>query len=164
VFAARSAAERIELRLERTRETAEAIAERIERRGRQLDGLRAQAVEDTPDEAGRERIEALQASSTSRGAAPADALARWRRSRAARRPRREAGGRESGTGVRRRPHRAGPPRLGAARREAARGRAELASASQFLRTHRRSPAARSLADQLEVRPATGALAAGSAAG
>jgi chromosome segregation protein len=34
VFAARSAAERVELRLERTRETADAIAERIERRGR----------------------------------------------------------------------------------------------------------------------------------
>src|SRR5512133_940158 len=61
VFAARSSAERIELRLERTRETAEAIGERIERRERQLLGLRAQAQEATPDEAGRERIEALQA-------------------------------------------------------------------------------------------------------
>ena len=76
VFAARSAAERVELRLERTRETAEAIAERIERRGRQLDGLRAQAAEDTPDEAGRERIEALQAQLDELDAQRAEALER----------------------------------------------------------------------------------------
>src|SRR4051794_33306675 len=58
-FGARSSAERIELRLERTRETAETIGERIERREPQLEALRLQATEDRPDEAGRERIEAL---------------------------------------------------------------------------------------------------------
>ena len=78
VFAARSAAERIELRLERTRETAESIAERIERRGRQLEGLRAQAEEDTPDEAGRERIDALQVQLDARRAARRGARARAR--------------------------------------------------------------------------------------
>ncbi|MEA2395349.1 MAG: chromosome segregation protein, partial [Solirubrobacteraceae bacterium] len=61
VFSARSAAERVELRLERVRETAETIAERIERREQQLVTLRAQIAEDRPDDAGRERLEALQA-------------------------------------------------------------------------------------------------------
>src|SRR5258705_94797 len=58
-FAARSGAERIELRLERSRETSDALAERIERRERQLAGLRAQAQEDTVggSDSGRERIE-----------------------------------------------------------------------------------------------------------
>src|SRR3954453_1229178 len=60
-FAARSAAERVELRLERTGETAASVAERAERRSAQLAALRAQAAEDRPDEAGRERIEALEA-------------------------------------------------------------------------------------------------------
>src|SRR5215216_5289287 len=57
-FTARSAAERVELRLERTRDVAASVAERIERREAHLRGLRAQAEEDLPDEAGRERIEA----------------------------------------------------------------------------------------------------------
>src|SRR5690349_8344522 len=58
---ARSSGERIELRLERTRETAQSLAERAERRARELEVLRAQAVEDLPDEAGLARIEALEA-------------------------------------------------------------------------------------------------------
>src|SRR4051794_817740 len=58
---ARSSGERIELRLERTRETAQSLAERAERRGRELEVLRAQAAEDQPDEAGLARIEALEA-------------------------------------------------------------------------------------------------------
>src|SRR3954451_22587399 len=60
-FAARSAGERIELRLERTRETAESLGERVTRRAAELAALRLQAEEDQPDEAGRERIEALEA-------------------------------------------------------------------------------------------------------
>jgi chromosome segregation protein len=75
-FAARSGAERVELRLERTRETVESIAERIERREPQIEGLRAQAAEDKPDEAGRERIEALQAELEQLDAQRADALER----------------------------------------------------------------------------------------
>src|SRR5439155_5002555 len=61
---ARSSGERIELRLERTRETAQSLAERAERRGRELEVLRAQVAEDQPDEAGLERIEALEAELT----------------------------------------------------------------------------------------------------
>src|SRR5919204_194108 len=75
-FAARSGAERVGLRLERARETAESIAERIERRGPQIDVLRAQAAEDKPDEAGRERIEALQAELRRLDAQRAEALER----------------------------------------------------------------------------------------
>src|SRR5204863_8484614 len=58
---------------------ADAIAERIERRGRQLDGLRAQAAEDRVagfEFAGRERIEALQAQLDELEAQRAEALER----------------------------------------------------------------------------------------
>ncbi|MEA2270610.1 MAG: chromosome segregation protein, partial [Solirubrobacteraceae bacterium] len=58
---ARSAAERVELRLERAGETRENVAERLERRTRQLEALRLHAAEDQPDEHGRERIAALEA-------------------------------------------------------------------------------------------------------
>ena len=168
LFAARSAAERVELRLERTRETAEAIAERIERRGRQLEGLRAQAVEDTPDEAGRERIEALQAQLEELDAQRAEALERElaalaaqrdaaaarvaelaRRRRAA--PRRAGRGRRGlrggadGAPRRRELRRGGPPR-----RRPRRGRARVGHTSSCARTRRRPGNARSLADELEV--------------
>ncbi len=52
-FAARSSAERIELRLERSRETVSSLAERAEHRDAHLRPLRHQAVEDHPDEVGR---------------------------------------------------------------------------------------------------------------
>ena len=169
LYSARSAAERVELRLERTRETAEAIAERIERRGRQLEGLRAQAVEDTPDEAGRERIEALQAAAR-RARCPARRRARARArdarraARRRRRPRRRAGRRRGGAprgagrgrrGLRRRPHRApGGRELGrgrAPRRRARRAPSSRRPTSSCARTRRaRRPNARSLADELEV--------------
>src|SRR4051812_23768949 len=61
VFTARSAGERVELRLERTNETAAMLAERVEERRRQLEILKAQAEEDKPDNVGRQRIEALEA-------------------------------------------------------------------------------------------------------
>ncbi len=167
VYAAKSAAERVELRLERTRETVEAIGERIERRERQLVGLRAQAQEDTPDEAGRERIEALQAQLEELDAQRADALERElaalsaQRDAAASRVAELEGGVESaraalteadeGSETARRARRAAEGSAEAARREAARVGAELASANQFLRSHAAAPThARSLADELEV--------------
>jgi chromosome segregation protein len=170
VFAARSAAERVELRLERTRETAEAIAERIERRGRQLDGLRAQAAEDSVggfEFAGRERIEALQAQLDELEAQRAEALERELAALAAQRDTAAARAAELADAVQQRraalieadeacevartARRAAETSAEGARREAARVGAELASANQFLRTHAAAPGnARSLADQLEV--------------
>jgi chromosome segregation protein len=168
VFAARSAAERVELRLERTRETAESIAERIERRGRQLGALRAQAAEeDTPDEAGRERIEALQAQLEELDARHAEALERELAALAEQRDAAAARAAELGAAVEERraalaeadeacdvartARRAAESSAEAARREAARVGAELASANQFLRSHASAPGnARSLADELEV--------------
>ena len=55
------AADRIELRLERTRETAEQVAERAQSRERQLEALKLQAADDQPDENGLERIESIEA-------------------------------------------------------------------------------------------------------
>jgi chromosome segregation protein len=167
VFSARSAAERVELRLERTRETAEAIGERIERRDRQLLGLRAQAAEDTPDEAGRERIESLQAQleqlDEQRAAALERELAELTQQRdaaAARAAELDAAVDErraalteadEACDVARTARRAAETSAEAARREAARVGAELASANQFLRTHASAPGGtRSLADELEV--------------
>ena len=129
VFAARSAAERVELRLERTRETAESIAERIERRGRQLEGLRAQAEEDTP---GRGRPRAH------RGAPGAARRAR----RAARRGARARAGRAGGPARRR----------GGARRRAGRG-GRSSAARRWPRPTRRatSPARRAVRPRARPR-------------
>jgi chromosome segregation protein len=170
VFAARSASERVELRLERTRETADAIEERIERRERQLAGLQAQAEEDRPDEAGRERIEALEAELERLDAERAAALERelaalsQQREVAAARTaelvavveeRRAAlAEADEACDVARAARRAAEASAEAARREAARVGAELASANQFLRTHASgrvgSEITRSLADELEI--------------
>jgi chromosome segregation protein len=167
VFAARSAAERIELRLERTSETAESIGERIERRERQLEALRLQAAEDTPDEAGRERIEALQAELDQLDAQRAEALERELAALA--QARESAGARvaelaavveerrgalaeaDAAAEVARTARRAAETSAEAARREAAKVGAGLASANQFLRSHASAPGgARSLADALQV--------------
>ncbi|HKE80467.1 MAG TPA: AAA family ATPase [Solirubrobacteraceae bacterium] len=167
VFAARSASERVELRLERTRETADAIEERIERRARQLAGLQAQAEEDKPDEAGRERIEALEAELERLDAERAAALERelaalsqQREAAAARTTelaavvdeRRAAlSEADEACDVARGARRAAETSAEAARRDAARVGAELASANQFLRTHASAPGGtRSLADELEI--------------
>jgi chromosome segregation protein len=168
-FAARSAAERVELRLERTRETAEAIGERIERRGRQLEGLRTQAAHDTPEfgPPARERIEALQAQLDELDAQRAEALERELAGLAAQRDAAAARAAELAEAVEQRraalteadeacdvartARRAAETSAEGARRDAARVGAELASANQFLRTHASAPGnARSLADQLEV--------------
>ena len=58
---ARSAAGKIEMRIERTRENALALADRLEQREGQLDRLRPQVAADSPDQSGSERIAALEA-------------------------------------------------------------------------------------------------------
>ncbi|HYF28455.1 MAG TPA: AAA family ATPase [Baekduia sp.] len=165
---ARSSADRVELRLERTRETAEAIAGRIARRAEQLEALRAVEAEDTPDEHGRERIEALEAALVQLDEDRAAALEREltaledQRTAAAARSQeavRLAAERrvalqeaEAACDVARKARRAAEGSAEAARREAARVGAELARANQFLRSHARSATggASSLADELEV--------------
>jgi chromosome segregation protein len=168
VFAARSAAERVELRLERSRETAATVAERGEHRAHQLELLRAQAVEDQPDEGGRERIEALEARLEQLDAERATALERelaaleeTRAASAARaaelaaavEERRAAlGAADEACDVARAARRAAEASAEQARREAARVGAELASANQFLRSHATGGPSRALADELEVQP------------
>jgi chromosome segregation protein len=167
VFTARSAAERIELRLERTRETAESLGERAQRREAQLIALRAQAAEDQPDEAGRERIAALEASLAELDAERADALERELASLASARDKAAArvgelaavvderraalAEADEACDVARRARRAAETTAEAARRDAAKVGGELASLNQFLRSQAGAPGgARSLADELEV--------------
>jgi chromosome segregation protein len=167
VFAARSSAERVELRLDRTRETAATLAERVERRAAQLRTLHAQAEEDRPDEVGRERVQALEAELERLDAERADeleleALAASRDEAAARvtelaavveERRAELAAADQASEVARRARRAAETSAEAARREAAKIGGELASVNQFLRSHAGAPGgARSLADELEVQP------------
>jgi chromosome segregation protein len=170
VFRARSAAERVELRQERTREGAQNLADRIERRDAQLAALRAQAAEDQPDESGRERLEALEAelqrldleraaelecelaaleeqrATAAARVAELDAEAESRRTALAEAER----GCDEARGRRREAEQAAEK----ARRDAARVGAELARANQFLRSHSGSrvggPATRALADDVHV--------------
>ena len=58
---ARSAAGKIEMRIERTRENALALADRLEQREGLLERLRPQVAADSPDQSGSERIAALEA-------------------------------------------------------------------------------------------------------
>jgi chromosome segregation protein len=58
---ARSAAGKIEMRIERARENALALADRLEQRDFQLERLRPQVAADSPDLSGSERIAALEA-------------------------------------------------------------------------------------------------------
>ena len=157
------------MRLERTTETAELLAERVEDRGRQLEILRAAATEDQPDEAGLARIEALEAQLSeleaehehqlsleleglqrARGEAETAAANATAEVEARREALREA---DEAAEIARRALRAAETTVESARREASRVGAELAAANQFLRT--RSGAlhgAASLADDLEVAP------------
>ncbi|HXS43110.1 MAG TPA: AAA family ATPase, partial [Solirubrobacteraceae bacterium] len=168
-FAARAAAERVELRLERTRETAASLAERAERRGDQLEALRARAAEDAPDDAGRDRIEALEAELAELDARRAQALERElaalerERATAAARAaelasavaarRAELADADEACEVARRARRAAEGSAEAARREAARVGGELAAANQGLRSHAGAPGGGvALADGLEVEP------------
>ena len=165
---ARSSGERIELRLERTRETAQSLAERGERRGRELELLRAQAAEDQPDEAGLQRIESLEAELAR---LEADHQAELERELEALEEQRVSAQAEVGrlagivaerrtalqaadeaAEVARRARRAAETSAESARRDAAKVGAQLAAANQFLRSHTSLDGARSLADELSVEP------------
>jgi chromosome segregation protein len=169
VFGARSSAERVGLRLERTQETAAMLAERVELRTRQLEVLRAQAAGDVPDEAGLQRIESLEAELATLAAESEQQLTREleglerTRTEAAERvasaaeecERRRAALAEADEAAEtaRRAVRAAETSAEGARREASRVGAELAAANQFLRTHAGTIAgASSLADELVVEP------------
>jgi chromosome segregation protein len=166
-YAARSAAERVELRLERTRETIVTLGERAEQRAHQLAVLRAQAAEDKPDETGLERVEALEAEIARLDAERAAELERELAALQETRERAAARLADLGAEVERRraalaeadeaaelartARRAAETSAEAARREAAQLGAQLASANQFLRSHTVTEAgARSLAHELEV--------------
>jgi chromosome segregation protein len=165
---ARSSGERIELRLERTRETAQSLAERAEQRGRELEVLRAQAAEDQPDEAGLQRIEALEAELARLESEHQAELERElatleeQRAAAAREAERLEGivaerrtalsAADEAAEVARRARRAAEASAEAARRDAAKVGAQLAAANQFLRSHTALDGARSLADELTVEP------------
>ena len=167
VFSARAAGQRLELRLENATATATSLGEGIAQRRRQLEALRAQEAADAPDEAGRERIEALQAEletlDAEREAALGRELAALEEQRAAAAARVEQlaedlrersaalaeaeKAADAARGIRREAERA----VEAARREAARVGAELAAVNQFLRTHASAPdGTRALSAALEV--------------
>jgi len=166
-YAARAARDRVESRLERAGEAAESLTERVERRRVQIAALEREAEADAPDEAGRERIEQLEAElerlardqeaelerelaslEEARGEAErrAASLAEDLAARRAALAEADAGA-EAARTARREAERA----VEATRREAARVGAELAAANQFLRTHAGAPGgARALAAELEV--------------
>jgi chromosome segregation protein len=165
--AARSSVDRLEVRLDRTKDTAESVAERAENRARQLEVLRTQAAEDQPDDAGLQRIESLEAElgrlDSEREAALArevQALEDRRVAAAARVAELDAEAEQARTRLQeadaafdlaRTARRAAETSAEKARRDAARIGAELASANQFLRSHTSAPGgARALADELEV--------------
>ncbi len=166
---ARTAADRIELRLERTRETAQTIGERLEHRVARLAVLEEQAQADAPDDAGRERISALEAEIERLDAERVQELERELASLTAQREGAAARGREladelaaatqgvaqadEACEVARAALRAAERSAEAARRESARVGAELAAANQYLRSHGGAPRGeRALADELEVEP------------
>ena len=168
VNAARSSTDRLEVRLERTKDTAESVAERAENRARQLEVLRTQAAEDQPDDAGLERIESLEAELARLDSDREAALAREvqaledRRVAAAARvaeldaqaesARAKLQDADAALDLARTARRAAEATAEKARRDAARIGAELASANQFLRSHTSAPGgARALADELEVQ-------------
>jgi len=176
VFAARTAGDRIELRLDRARAVAGDLADRIERRERELGGLhdgeRHAEQEGELEAAGRERIAALEAELERLAA---DHEAELERELAAleatslqaaklveqgqevvRAHEATLAAAEAAAETARSARRESDRGLEAARREAARVGAELASCNQYLRTRAGAAAhgrgARSLADALSVHP------------
>jgi chromosome segregation protein len=167
VYRARGASDRIELRGERAAETAASLAERIVRRRSQIEALEAQALEDAPDEAGRERVQQLEAQlaqldrdheaelerelealEAQRATAVQQAEGLTDRVAAASEALKAADAAADGA---RRERREAEKAVEAARREAARVGAQLAAANQFLRTHAGAPGgARALAGELAV--------------
>jgi chromosome segregation protein len=176
VYAARSAAERIELRLDRIRTLAADLDERVDRRSRELAVLRSgdeQLADDgTLEAAGRERIGMLEAE-LERLAADHEAelerelvaleatraraeqvVADQRDALAAQRAELEFA--EAAAETARNERRVADRALESARRDAARVGADLAACNQFLRTRAAANAhgrdVRSLADALDVTP------------
>ncbi|MDX6682346.1 MAG: chromosome segregation protein, partial [Solirubrobacteraceae bacterium] len=177
VYASRSAAERIELRLDRIRTLSADLGERVERRERELEALRSGderlAGGDGPLEAaGRERIGVLEAELRRLAADHESELERELVALEAARAQAEQAVdeqrdalvaqraqlalAEAAAQAARNERRAADRALEAARRDAARVGADLAACNQFLRT-RSGPDAhgrdvRSLSDALEVTP------------
>lgn len=166
---ARGAADRIELRLERTGATIEDAGRRRAQSARRLELLEEQARADRPDAAGRERICALEAELQSLDAERAQSLERelagleaeraaaaeqvgalGERVETARAALAEA---EQACEVARGALRAAERTAEERRRAAASVGAELAAVNQFLRAHLSAPSGeRALADELEVEP------------
>ena len=175
-YAARSAAERVDLRLERTRSTAEDVRERAARRERELEAL--QSAEHEPDEASEDcaagyiaTLEAeldqlaadhevaLERELVSLQQSRTGALAAVEQQRADVQHRRAALAEADVVADQARGERHTADRaLEAARRQSALVGAELAACNQFLRTRAgvvgggSAGSARSLADSLEVQP------------
>jgi chromosome segregation protein len=167
VYRARGASDKVELRGERAAETASTLAERIARRGVQIAALEAEAVQDAPDETGRERVAQLEAELVALDrdheaelerelvALEAERIAAGERAEAlqagvlaAREALKAA---DAAAEAARRERRDGEKAVEAARREAAKVGAELAAANQFLRSHAGAPGgAKALAGELAV--------------
>jgi chromosome segregation protein len=169
LFAARSAAERIGLRLERARDVERATAEGAERRRAELASLEQTAGEAGPDDAAAERVAALQGElakleteregrlerelaelATERDAA-AKRLEELRGLTAQRQEAVDAA--ERGAEQARQARRDAEKAVEAARRDAAGIGAELAAVNQFLSRAAAAPGgARALAEDLGVEP------------
>ena len=172
LLAARSAAERIGLRLERAEDQARAATEGAQRRGAQLELLRRELAEtDDPAEGLDERIAGLeaelQALDGARDARMRDGLARLERERAEATARREELERaasamrsrmeeaEAAARAAREERREAERTVEAARATAAAAGAELAALNQFLRTAATAGPGggrAALSDQLDVEP------------
>jgi chromosome segregation protein len=167
VYRARGASDKIELRGERAAETATTLAERIARRGVQIAALEAEAVQDAPDEDGRERVAQLEqelvALDRDHEAELERELVALEQARVAAAERSESlqagvvAAREAlkvadaAAETARRDRREGEKAVEAARREAAKIGAELAAANQFLRSAAGAPGgAKALAGELQV--------------
>ncbi|MGK2938458.1 MAG: AAA family ATPase, partial [Solirubrobacteraceae bacterium] len=171
VFSATASAERIDMRLDRVKQTGAELSERIDRRQRQLAALHQEAGADAPDEAGMERIEALEAEIARLDADRQAELEREVAELEAQRTAFQAKVEEltatvalrakalvdadAAASAARAGRRETEKAVEATRRDAARIGAELAACNQFLRTHAgaalgREKGVRSLADGLEV--------------
>jgi chromosome segregation protein len=166
-YRARSAGERVGLRLEAMRTSATSLAERIARHRAELDALSAQAEADVPDEDAAGRVAAIEtelaALEQDRRQALERELAELEQRRAAAAAEAErlhadveaakaaAIAAEQRADAARATRREAERAVEAARREAARVGGELAAANQFLRAHAGAPGgAPALADALDV--------------
>ena len=166
-YGARSAGERVGMRLEAARVTVASLTERILRHEAELDALREQAAADVPDAEAAQRVAALEAElvglEQDRQAALERELAELEQRRAAaaveaqrlladvEAARAAASAAEERAEAARARRREAERSVEAARREAARVGGELAAANHFLRAHAGAPGgAPALADALEV--------------